>query len=152
MPSLRDRREDIPALAEYFLTRASRSSAARTKRLSAEARQCLLVYHWPGNVRELENAIEHALILGSTDTIVPDDLPEAISEAGVARSATAASFHEAVKERKRQVILKALQQTHGNYIEAARSLDLHPNSLLRLIRNLDLKAAGKAGQDPSEKS
>jgi len=152
MPSLRDRREDIPALAEYFVTRASRLSGARTKRLSGEARQCLLDYDWPGNVRELENAIEHAMILGSTDTIVPDDLPEAITEAGVARSATLASFHEAVKERKRQVILHALQQASGNYLEAARSLDLHPNSLLRLIRNLDLKAACRADKDASEKS
>ncbi|HXY49711.1 MAG TPA: sigma 54-interacting transcriptional regulator [Terriglobales bacterium] len=152
MPSLRDRREDIPALAEYFVTRASRVSGARPKRLSAEARQCLLDYDWPGNVRELENAIEHAMILGSTDTIAPDDLPEAITEAGVVPSATLASFHEAVKERKRQVILHALQQANGNYLEAARSLHLHPNSLLRLIRTLDLKAACKAGKDPPGKS
>jgi len=152
MPSLRDRREDIPALAEYFVSRASCLSGARAKRLSAEARQCLLDYDWPGNVRELENAIEHAMILGSTDTIVPDDLPEAITEAGVVPSATLANFHEAVKERKRQVILQALQQANGNYLEAARSLDLHPNSLLRLIRNLDLKAACKAGKEASGKA
>jgi transcriptional regulator with GAF, ATPase, and Fis domain len=143
MPSLRDRREDVQALAEYFLTRAARKSGVRAKALSPEARQCLLNYDWPGNVRELENAMERAIILGTSDTVLPDDLPEAIVESGVPGGSAAASFHESVKERKRQVILQTLQQAGGNYIEAARLLNLHPNSLLRLIRNLDLKGAVK---------
>jgi DNA-binding NtrC family response regulator len=83
--------------------------------------------------------------MGSEDAIVPDDLPEVIVEAGSPVTASTAKYHGTIRERKKQLILQELQKTDGNYIEAARSLGIHPNSLLRLIRNLDLKAAVKAG-------
>ena len=96
-------------------------------------------YDWPGNVRELENALERALVLGSTDSILPDDLPEAVLEAGSTATASTDKYHGNIKETKKQLILQALQQANGNYIEAAKALGMHPNSLLRLVRNLDLK-------------
>ncbi len=141
MPPLRERREDIPLLAEYFIAKAARKCKTRSKPLSAEAQACLTNYDWPGNVRELENAIERALVLGSADVILPDDLPETIVETSSPVPATTAKYHGAIRETKKQLILQALQQASGSYIEAARSLGMHPNSLLRLIRNLDLKAA-----------
>ena len=81
MPALRERREDIPLLANYFVAKASRKCNMRIKPLAPDT---VLPdhYDWPGNVRELENALERALVLGSTDSILPDDLPEAILEAG----------------------------------------------------------------------
>jgi transcriptional regulator with GAF, ATPase, and Fis domain len=145
MPPLRERREDIPLLADHFIVKASRKCRTRVKPLSPEARACLTTYEWPGNVRELENAIERALVLGSSDTLLPDDLPEAILEAASPVPDGSANYLGALKETKKQLVLQALQQASGNYIEAAKALGMHPNSLLRLIRNLGLKAAIKAG-------
>jgi Nif-specific regulatory protein len=113
------------------------------KPLSAEARSYLINYDWPGNVRELENAIERALVLGSTESILPDDLPEALLEAGSPVTEASAKYHGRIREVKKQLVLQALQQADSNYIEAAKALGMHPNSLLRLIRTLDLKAAVK---------
>ena len=149
MPALRERREDIPLLAEYFIAKASRKCKAKIKTVSAEARACLASYDWPGNVRELENAIERALVMGSGEMLVPDDLPEAVLEGGAGESDPAAKYHGAIKESKKQLVLQALQQAGGNYIEAAKILGIHPNSLLRLIRNLDIKAATKAAAPPA---
>jgi Nif-specific regulatory protein len=144
MPALRDRREDISVLADHFVAKASRKSRTRVKPVSTEALAALMHYDWPGNVRELENALERALVLGSTDSILPDDLPEAVLEAGSTVTASTDKYHGSIKETKKQLILQALQQANGNYIEAAKALGMHPNSLLRLVRTLDLKAV-KAG-------
>ena len=103
-------------------------------------------YDWPGNVRELENAIERAVVLGATDMLLPEDLPESVLEAApAAPSGTSAlpQYHEAIKQAKRQLILRAVEQSGGSYTEAARLLGVHPNYLHRLIRNLDLKPALK---------
>ncbi len=148
-PALRERREDIPLLADHFVAKASRKCSMRIKPLAADTVACLTQYDWPGNVRELENALERALVLGSTDSILPDDLPETILEAGVATPAATDKYHGTIKEAKKQLVLQALQQAGGNYIEAAKALGMHPNSLLRLIRNLDLKAV-KAGMQAAE--
>jgi len=149
MPALRDRREDISVLADHFVAKASRKSRTRVRPLSPEAVAALMHYDWPGNVRELENALERALVLGSTDSILPDDLPEAVLEAGSTAAAPADKYHGSIKETKKQLILQALQQANGNYIEAAKALGMHPNSLLRLVRTLDLKSV-KAGLQAAE--
>ncbi len=148
VPALRERREDISVLADHFAAKASRKCGIRAKPLSSEALGCLMHYDWPGNVRELENALERALVLGSTDSILPDDLPEAVLEAGSTATTATDKYHGNIKETKKQLILQALQQAKGNYIEAAKALGMHPNSLLRLIRNLDLKGV-KAGLQES---
>jgi transcriptional regulator with GAF, ATPase, and Fis domain len=144
MPALRERREDILLLAQHFVAKASRKGKTRMRAISPEAQACLTNYDWPGNVRELENAIERALVLGSGDSILPDDLPEAILEGGAPTADQAGKYHGALKESKKRLILQALQQANGSYIEAAKALGIHPNSLLRLIRNLNIKIEGKA--------
>jgi Nif-specific regulatory protein len=141
MPTLRERTEDIPQLAEHFLSKASRKCKTKMKSLSEEAKACLIKYDWPGNVRELENAIERAVVLGSGNVVLPEDLPETILEAGWAPSDGSAKYHRSVKETKRQMIVQALHQAHGSYLEAAKALGIHPNSLLRLMRNLNVKAS-----------
>jgi transcriptional regulator with GAF, ATPase, and Fis domain len=139
VPPLRERREDILQLAEHFIAKTAKKCNTRAKSLSSEAQLSLANYDWPGNVRELENAIERALVLGSTDTILVEDLPDSISEAVTPAGAPATKYAGAMKDTKRQVILQALQEANGNYLDAAKALGLHPNSLLRLIRRLDLK-------------
>jgi len=141
MPPLRERREDIPVLADYFVTKYIKKFDMRAKRLSPEAMGCLANYDWPGNVRELENAIERALVLSMSDVIQPEDLPESILEKGLTPSIEGAKYHSEVKELKKQLIFNALKETKGNYTEAAQVLGVHVNYLHRLIRNLDLKDA-----------
>jgi two-component system response regulator HydG len=86
----------------------------------------------------LENAIEHAIVLGSTDEIVPEDLPEAVLEAEPSRHDPIAKYHEGVFEAKKQLIVNAIEQANGNLAEAARRLGLNPTYLHRLIRNMNL--------------
>jgi Nif-specific regulatory protein len=142
MPPLRARREDIPLLASYFAVKYAAKFKRKLTGLSPEARACLENYDWPGNVRELENAIERAVVLGSTERVLPEDLPETILEAEPSAGSEATSitkYHDAVREAKKQFILRALEQSGGNFTEAARALGVHPNYLHRLIRNLNLR-------------
>jgi len=139
MPPLRERREDIPLLATYFAAEYSKRAKRKPVRVSAEARSYLVGYDWHGNVRELANVIERAIVLGSTDMILPEDLPETILETAASAGAPISKFYEALRETKKQLILKAIQQADGNYTEAAQLLGIRPNNLHRLIRNMDLK-------------
>ncbi len=138
MPALRDRREDIPMLVRHFVQKHAKRCKVKVRPVSSAALACLVNYDWPGNVRELENAIERALVLGSSDMILPEDLPETLLER-TPPEMTEAKYHVALKELKKRLILDAVEQTQGNYADAARILGVHPNYLHRLIRNLDLK-------------
>ena len=140
VPPLRDRPDDISLLAIYFAAKYAEKCKRALKGISADARALLLGYSWPGNVRELENAIEHAIVLGLGDEIVPDDLPEAVLEIKpVERSG--AKYHDKLNQLKKQMIADAVKQTKGNYTEAAKLLGVHPNYLHRLIRNLNIKGS-----------
>jgi Nif-specific regulatory protein len=142
LPPLRDRREDIPEMAEHFLRKMQCKCPTLARSISPEALACLSQYDWPGNVRELENAIERAAVLGTNDIIRPEDLPENIIEGGSV-SGESARYYSSLKEFKRQLIQQALQQANGSYVEAAKILGLHPNSLLRLMRNLNVRSSSK---------
>jgi transcriptional regulator with GAF, ATPase, and Fis domain len=145
MPPLRERREDILLLAHNFIGKVSKKCGLPSKRLSPDAQSILASYDWPGNVRELENVIERAMALGTADTLLADDLPENMVENAIHTSNTAsATYYSAIKSAKTQVVLQAFQQAGGNYIEAAKALGLHPNSLLRLVRSLGLRSLIKA--------
>jgi len=142
MPPLRDRREDIMLLANYFADKYGTRCNRKLKGFSPEARACLTSYDWPGNVRELENAVERAVVLGTTDQILAEDLPEALLE----REGTVAAptnYHVAVAQTKKQIILDAIDQASGNFAAAAKLLGVHPTYLQRLVRNLNLTAQVK---------
>ncbi len=142
MPALRERREDIPLLANYFMSKYSEKCKRKVRGISEPARNALLHYEWPGNVRELENAIEHAVVLGSSDVIFPEDLPEVLLESQSADpEVSGGSYQTAVLNLKKKLIIDAVEQAGGNYTEAARLLGVHPNYLHRLIRNMDLKSS-----------
>lgn len=136
-PPLRDRREDIPLLARYFLERSAQRCKRQINGLSSEAEEILMQYSWPGNVRELENAMERAVVLGVSDMVLPEDLPESMLESAPRESG--AKYHSSLGQAKREAILDAYVQGEGDYKQAARLLGLHPNYLLRLVRNLDLR-------------
>jgi transcriptional regulator with GAF, ATPase, and Fis domain len=138
MPTLRERREDIPLLASHFLTKHVPKAGRRVTAISAEAERCLTNYQWPGNVRELENAIERALVLGSSEQVLPEDLPESVLEAASSDDSIAGEFHAAVREAKKKLILNAIARNRGSYVKAAKQLGLNPTYLHRLVRNLDL--------------
>lgn len=139
MPPLRERREDIPMLARHFIQKDAKRCKVKPKPLSREAMAALVSYEWPGNVRELENAIERALVMGSSDMILLEDLPESLLEQNSPAEMHEGRYHASVKELKKQLIADAVEQTAGNYVEAAGILGVHPNYLHRLIRNLGLK-------------
>ena len=142
MPRLRERKEDIPLLANYFAQKYAAKCNRRITGISTAARSYLTEYEWPGNVRELENAIERAVVLGSTDLILPEDLPEALLEKEISITPTT-SYHDAVTQTKKQIILSAIEKSKGSYTEAAKLLGVHPNYLHRLIRNLNLRSQVK---------
>jgi Nif-specific regulatory protein len=139
IPPLREHPEDIPLLALYFAAKYVRKAKRAFKGISAEARSLLTGYSWPGNVRELENAIEHAIVLGLTEEILPEDLPGGLLEEQAA-GLSDARYHSTLNQTKKQLILGALEEAKGSYVEAARALGIHPKYLHRLVRNLDLKA------------
>jgi len=141
VPPLRERPEDIALLAEYFVSKFAVKCKVKAKKISTEAVARLMNYDWPGNVRELENAIERALVLGASDAIQPEDLPESVLENDVAVGANEAKYHTAVKQLKRHLILTALEEAKGSYTEAARILGVHANYLHRLVRNLNLRTS-----------
>ncbi|MGA7462116.1 MAG: sigma 54-interacting transcriptional regulator [Candidatus Korobacteraceae bacterium] len=142
VPPLRDRPDDIPLLAMYFASKYSERCKRPLKGISSAARALLTNYSWPGNVRELENAVEHAIVLGTGDEILPDDLPEALLEVQPAES-SGAKYHDQINRLKKRMIVDAVKQCKGNYTEAAKLLAVHPNYLHRLIRNLDIKSEVK---------
>ncbi len=139
MPSLRDRRNDIHLLAHYFAMKYSQKCKRPIKGIDESARSLLINYDWPGNVRELENAIERAVVLGATETLLPEDLPETLHDSTATAASLETNYHSATREAKKQLILDTLKQTDGNYTQAARVLGIHPNNLHRLVRNLGLK-------------
>jgi len=147
MPALKQRREDIPLLAAYFVRKYSTHCKRSVKGISPEARALLMRYEWPGNVRELENAIERAVVLGSTDVVHVDDLPEALLERA-SEDGTHTGFHGRVATQKRAIICEALERAGGNVASAARDLGLQATYLHRLIRNLGIRE----DRDPPSRS
>jgi Nif-specific regulatory protein len=140
LPALRERRDDVPLLANHFAERYGRRCGRCVTGVSDAAMKALVRYEWPGNIRELQNAIERAVVLGSADSVLPEDLPEELVDALPGASGGALDYHSALADKKRALITDALRMSDGNYTEAARKLGLHPNYLHRLIRILDLRS------------
>ena len=136
-PPLRDRRDDVPLLARYFLQRSAERCKRSVEGLSPEAEEMIVQYAWPGNVRELENAMERAVVLGVSEWVLPEDLPESLLDS--APKDAKAKYHQSVGQAKKDAIIDAYVQGKGDYKLAARVLGLHPNYLLRLVRNLNLR-------------
>jgi DNA-binding NtrC family response regulator len=134
LPELRERREDIPLLIEHFLKRYAEMNNEEPRHFSNEAMRLLLSYDWPGNVRELQNAIEHALTIGTGPTLTIADLPPHIS--GMSLSVTAsdkAGEARTLEEVERRHILRVLEETGGNHARAAQVLGIDRRTLYRKL-------------------
>ena len=139
LPPLRERKEDIPAMLEYFLKALAPEAKRKVSRVSDEAARCLRLYDWPGNVRELRNTIERAIVLGQAEEIVPEDLPTHILEHAPAAGGSGGSFHHQVRQLKADLIRETLRKAGGHHRKAAEALGLNPTYLSRLIKNLGVK-------------
>ena len=139
LPPLRERKEDIAPLAEFFLRRFAAETKKSFSSFSAEALEQLRAYAWPGNVRELANVIERGVVLGDGPEFGFDHLPTRLIDTGVASPADAAqSFHQAVNSHRRALIVEALARTQGNRAAAAKALGLHRTHLMKLIKALGI--------------
>ena len=134
LPELRERREDIPLLIDYFLKLHAETDRQETRHFSNEAMRLLLSSEWPGNVRELENAVEHALAIGAGPTLRIPDLPPHISgfvgEIVIQEFAVEA---RSLREVERRHILRVLEETGGNHAHAARVLGIDRRTLYRKL-------------------
>jgi len=139
-PPLRERKEDIPILVDFFLRRSSQATGRNVAGISTEAMARMLNYDWPGNVRELANAIERAVVLGSEREIMATDLPSGLGayDAGP-EEARDITYHDGINNARKQLVLNALKKTNGNRAAAARLLDLEAKYFLRLIKSLGIE-------------
>ncbi len=144
IPSLRDRREDIPFLAEHFLARFAAQQGRAPLKLSADAQSKLVQYDWPGNVRELENVIERALVMAAGDTLREDDIR--LDHAPRRGSASAGLNGDGflpegvtLDQHEQQLIREALRRTGGNKSQAARLLGLSRNALRYRLAQMGLE-------------
>ena len=144
LPPVRDRKEDIPALARHFITRSCRELKRPPMTLAKVTEALLQNYDWPGNVREVQNVIERAVVLSAENIIYPEDIlmapfvanPPSL-EAG--ESSLDLPFHESVDLHKRELIQHAISKAGGNKTKAAALLKLQPTYLSRLLRQLGLQ-------------
>jgi transcriptional regulator with GAF, ATPase, and Fis domain len=139
LPALRDRKDDVPVLAEYFVRKHAPRCGRRVQGVAPDALARLAKHEWPGNVRELENIIEQALALGADDWIVAVDLPASLEDRAVGGSGSL-DYHETVEQTKRELIVRAFERAGHSHADAARLLGVHPNYLHRLVRNLELRS------------
>jgi transcriptional regulator with GAF, ATPase, and Fis domain len=139
IPPLREHPEDVPALAEHFAARYAQHCNRHVTAISREAMAFLTQYDWPGNIRELENAMERAVVVGSSDRILAEDLPESVLETAKTACSAPAKYHDAIRNLKKQLIQAALEQSAGSVTDAASILGVHANYLHRLMRNFQLR-------------
>jgi DNA-binding NtrC family response regulator len=152
LPPLRDRKEDVPLLAQHFLKEFAVENQKDITGFSTDAADFLFKYDWPGNVRELENAIERAVILARSPSIQVTDLPQ---EGQL--TAGSAPQGEVLKEVEKNHILKTLIETRGNYSQTARILGISRMTLYNKVRayalnvkNMDNRSAWTHGLDANK--
>lgn len=146
VPPLRERQEDIPALAQHFVEKYNRELKRQCRGVHPEALAHLLAYRWKGNIRELENTIERALILSEDEQIVPPDLPAAVRGESASDWNGSLTLAVATQQFESNHIRKAIDICEGNKREAAKLLGV---SLSSLYRKLDLKGEQQTGASKS---
>lgn len=148
LPPLRERREDVAALAQHFLQKLSQRTRSRARGIDPRALVALEAYHWPGNVRELENVIEHALVFADGPDVGLGDLPQVVS--GAVPMARAAALPQVSEDRplpevldalEKQLIVQAWERAQGVKTETARLLGIKPSALYYKLEKYGIEGA-----------
>jgi len=149
LPALRQRKEDIPLLVDFFLRKYAEENQQAQRRITPEALRPLMNYSWPGNVRELENVMERAVVLSSSTDIGQDLLPDHIAGRGTTlpnmETRADASLFEVIEECERQIIVAMLEKCGWNQTEAADRFHIPLSTLNQKIKrlNIEIKKKGK---------
>jgi DNA-binding NtrC family response regulator len=147
LPPLRQRKEDIPLLVEFFLRRYSDENERQLRRITPEGLRPLLTYSWPGNVRELENVIERAVVLSSGTEVGPDLLPDHIAGRGTTLPMLEhrgdASLFDIMEDCERHIILDMLEKCSWNQTEAAERFHVPLSTLNQKIKRLNIEIKKK---------
>ena len=144
VPSLRERKEDIPLLVDLFLRECAQQDGESRKTMTGEALDLLTHYHWPGNVRELKNLVEHLVILAPNATITPEDIPAGYHTGMICESAlsdkylTIDNFKDAKKAFERLYIRSKLAGNKGNITRTAMQIGVGRSYLHKKLKQLDL--------------
>ena len=148
VPPLRERREDIGPLTDYFIQKYAQKNNRNIKGITQEARDILMHHDWPGNVRELENAIESAVVMAEGEFIQPEDLPAYLQMTSQPSSAFQAllllqnqnhmSYKEKLEAFEREIIRQALEESNGNKTQAAKKLGFTPRTLRNKVKKYNL--------------
>jgi DNA-binding NtrC family response regulator len=143
LPPLRQRKEDIPLLVEFFLAKYAQENSRPVRRINTDALRPLMAYSWPGNVRELENVIERAVVLSSGAEIGPDLLPDHIAGRGVPfpslDSRGDASLFDIMEECERNIIVEMLEKSNWNQTEASERFHIPLSTLNQKIKRLNIE-------------
>jgi len=139
MPTLRERAEDIPLLAEHFLSVFKEETVNPNLIISNAAMEKMVQYNWPGNIRELRNAIERAVVMGNGKEILPEDLPINTAKRDYPGLQIGLTLEEALNQFKKEFIVLNLKNTGGNRSKAAKTMDIQRTYLSRLISKFGLK-------------
>jgi DNA-binding NtrC family response regulator len=153
VPPLRERREDIPVLIEFFLKKHTKNTSRLITGLTPETRKLMLEYSWPGNVRQLESAIERAILLSEGDLITPEDLPtEVRQEVGPASEGAFKLPAEGInfEDVERNLITQAMEQTDYNITKAAKLLGLTFRTLQYRLEKFGIKKPDGRDGDEEE--
>jgi len=141
LPTLQERKDDIPILAKIFLDEANKELKKDVKDFSSEALKLLLNYYWSGNIRELKNTINRAVLLAESDYIVPENLIMDYSDENSKnhlQNTNNISFDKVMKKFERDFISKAIEDANGNMLHAAKILDMNVRTLYRKMKELNL--------------
>jgi DNA-binding NtrC family response regulator len=141
LPPLRERLGDIPGLAEHFLKTTVEETGKKVLDFTPEALALLQQYRWPGNVRELQNVIERGVLLGKTDRVRPEDLPEDLLRGGPINMAAVrgGSLKDALEGPERQIIFEVLESNHWNRNQTAEQLGINRTTLYKKMKRLGLE-------------
>jgi transcriptional regulator with PAS, ATPase and Fis domain len=149
LPPLRQRKEDIPLLVEYFLKKYSEENERTRRHISSEALRALVSYAWPGNVRELENVVERAVVLSSSPEIGLDLLPNHIVDRGtvlpILEHRSDASLFDIVEDCERRIIIDMLEKCNWNQTDAAERFHVPLSTLNQKIKRLNIEVRRKNG-------
>ena len=133
IPPLKDRPEDIPLLVNHFLRMFKKKNKNAVEKISPEALGILMKYSFPGNVRELENAIQHTFVMCRNGVILPEHLPESITDEHLITKSVKNEL-----KNEREIIIESLKRNKGNKSKAAVELGMHRSTLWRKIKELQV--------------